>query len=855
MGEVYRAHDTRLNRDVALKVLPDAFRTDRTRLARFKREAQLLASVNHPHVATLYGVEASGEIDYIVMELVPGTTLADRIRGRRLAVRDALPLLAQVAAALEAAHDKGIVHRDLKPENIRVTPDGRAKVLDFGLARSLVEESASAEVSHGLTTAETSLAGSILGTPAYMSPEQARGLPVDRRTDIWSFGCVCYEVLSGRKAFDGSTLTDVLAEITRSEPDWHALPDDVPDRIRDLLHRCLRKEKERRLQSIADARIELEDAMSEPQPARATGAPRDRRSMSVYIAAAALVGVVTAMIGFRYLRPAGSTQTTRAAIEVPQGSIGYFSGLAISPDGRAVVYGGSQSQPGGPLQLRQFGDAAAQPIAGTEEAYHPFFSPDGRWIGFFTHDKLKKVPVGGGVPETIAPVERGPFSSGSWGADGQIVFVPGGRPAIWVVAATGGTPRPLVAPDPERDERRYLFPETLPDGKAILFTAQTDSGFTVSLFVLSTGERRTLIEGRAPRYSPTGHIVFWQDFSLRAVPFDVGRLAITGPAATVVPDVSAFGGWGVAYSFSASGHLVYFPAFEDKIDRTMAWVDRRGALTPIAESRQNLYVFPRISPDGEQVLVRFEGTSDCYLNTLDLQRGSWSRLTFVGDTHSAVWSRDGTRVAFQSERARGDTLVVVPAAGGSEETVYVSPHTIGAVSWSADGQFLAFAENLPGTGWDVNIMRAERGATPRPFLQTPFAERDPEFSPDGKWIAYVSNESGTAEVYVRPFPGPGPKHPISTGGGSMPRWARGGRELFYRTADSLMSVAIDTTRGFVAGTPTRLFGGDYQLNGGYDVTDDGERFCMVKTKSTPASSQIQVVLNWLEELKQRVPTR
>ncbi|HXW04728.1 MAG TPA: protein kinase [Vicinamibacterales bacterium] len=854
MGQVYRARDARLNRDVALKILPDAFTDDPERRARFEREAQLLAALSHPHIATLHGLEAVDGSDCLVMEFVPGLTLADRLEGGPLSVAEALPLFAQIAAAVEAAHEKGIVHRDLKPGNIKITPDGRAKVLDFGLAKSVLTEPAPDMSSQATTALSPATAiGAVTGTAAYMSPEQARGLPVDRRTDVWAFGCVCYEALSGRAAFSGSTLTDVLATVTRADPDWSAIH-HAPQRIQELIRRCLRKDRERRLQSIADARIEIEDAIADattPEPAVHTAGGRPRWLVVAIVGAVALVA--GAVLALRLLSGPGPAPTIQAAIEIPPRAIGVFSGLVLSPDGRTIVYGGDID--GGQLFRRRMDVAAAEAIPGAETAYHPFLSPDGAWIGFFDRGRLKKIPIAGGLAQDVSTLVFSGHSHGSWGRDDTIVFVQGARQGLWRVPASGGTPEQLATPDAARNEKEFLDPSFLPDGRAILFTVRTDSGVAIAILVPSTGERRLLVDGgRFPWYSPTGHLVFWQDFALRAAPLDPARLTLTGPPVTVVSHVSALGGWGPAFSSSRTGTLVYYPAFEDKSQRTLTWIDRAGAVTPVVESRQSMYVAPRLSPDGRQALVRFEGLVDCSFNTLDLARGSWSRLTFLGDSHSAAWSPDGTRVAFQSERAVGNTILIVPAGGGPEQTVFVSAHDIGAIAWSPDGDHIAFSQNVPDRGHDLFWIRAT-GGVPQPLLQTPFNEREPEFSPDGRWVAYTSDESGRREVYVRPFPGPGSRTVISVNGGETPRWTRGGRELLYRTQEGVMSVAVDTARGFAAAKPQRVFAGPAYPDGGYDVTADGKRLLVVQSKATPASTQIQVVLNWFSELKARVPSR
>jgi eukaryotic-like serine/threonine-protein kinase len=879
MGEVYQARDTKLGRNVALKVLPAAFVHDPERLSRFQREARMLASLNHPNIATIHGLEQSDGVHYLVMELVPGETLAERLSAGALSIDEVLKIGGQIAEALEAAHERGVIHRDLKPANVKVTPEGRVKVLDFGLAKAFASDGG-LDLSHAPSlTAMGTEEGRILGTPAYMSPEQARGKAVDKRTDIWAFGCVLYELLTARQAFRGETLSDTIAGVLEREPDWQVLPPATPAKIRDLLRRCLQKDSQRRLHDIADGRIEIEEALSAPATGELTAPVKGvralgRRALLLSLGTLLLGGAITGLAVWN-LKPTPSPQRTvsRLTITLPPGQqlAGLESGpaMALSPDGTHLAYVARQSG-NQQLYVRAMDSQEAKPIPGTEGAVNPFFSPDGQWVAFFAGGNLKKVPVSGGAALTLAIVAlpRG----ASWGSQGIIAFAPTTDGALQQVPEAGGTPQLLTRLEKRDISQRW--PEFLPGGKAMLFAASASTSSwpnaQVAVQSLGTGERRDLIHGGTnPRFAPSGHLVYAQGGNLMAVPFDPQRLTATGAAVPVVEGVLQATVSGVAqYNFSSTGSLVYIPGGVQSAQSGLAWVSRNGTAQPLA-TPLSAYRGPRLSPDGSRVAVAIEGQeSQTWL--YDLSRETLTRLTFEGGAnYNSVWTPDGKRIAFNSNK-EGPVNIFWQLADGSGglERLITSEYAQAPMSWSPDGQVLAFVEVNPTTGRDIWMLRmgdpsAVSGQVRKaqPFLRTPFTESAPRFSPNGRWLAYVSDESGRFEIYVQPYPGPGGKWQISTEGGTEPVWNPNGRELFYRSGDKMLAVEIATQPGFSAGRPRILFEGKYQpapaTFPNYDVSADGQRFLMLKLveQAEAAPTQINVVLNWFEELKRRVPTK
>jgi eukaryotic-like serine/threonine-protein kinase len=871
MGEVYRAHDTKLARDVAIKVLPANFVNDPERLSRFQREARMLAALNHPNIATIYGLEQSAGVTCLVMELVPGETLAERLKTGAPAIEESLKIAVQIAEALEAAHEKQIIHRDLKPANVKVTQEAKVKVLDFGLAKAFAGDTANDDPSNSPTlSAAATMQGVILGTAAYMSPEQARGKACDKRTDIWAFGCVLYELITGKQAFHGETTTEILAAVLRGEPDWQALPASTPVKIRDLLGRCLQKDMNKRARDAGDARIEIEEACAAPVTAELTtsASAKGIRALKwrgpILTLCALLIGAAIASLTVWNLKPSPPQPVSRLTIALPPGQqlAGMENGpaVAFSPDGTHLAYVARQGT-NQQLYLRAMDSLEAKPIPGTEGAINPFFSPDGQWLGFFAGGKLKKVSVSGGAALILGDVAQP--RGASWGSQGMIAFGRSDASPLRQVSDAGGTPQPLTRV--EKGESIHRWPEFLPGSKAVLFAAGTSaidfSNARVAVQSVGTGERRNLVqEGTNPHYAPSGHLVYAQGGSLMAVPFDPQPLASKGTAVPVVEGVLQFPVSGAAqYSISATGSLAYVSGGVQSAQSKLVWVSRNGAEQPLT-TPAHAYVQPRLSPDGRRVAVTITD-QEAQTWLYDLSRETLTRLTFEGNYNPMpVWTPDGKRIAFESNKEGPPNLFWQLADGsGGLERLATSEYINAPTSWSPDGQLLAFIEINPTTGFDIWVLRlSDRKA--QPFLRTRFNETAPRFSPDGRWLAYISDESGRYEIYVQPYPGPGGKWQISTEGGTEPVWNPNGRELFYRSGDKMMAVDIAAQPGFTAGTPRMLFEGGYQLApvpvANYDVSPDGQRFLMLKPseQAESAPTQINVVLNWFEELKQKVPT-
>jgi serine/threonine-protein kinase len=882
MGEVYRAQDTKLNREVAIKVLQTSLANDPERIARLGREAQMLASLNHPNIAHIHGVEDSAGLLALVMELVEGPTLADRIGGRPMPVDEAMAIAKQIAEALETAHEQGIIHRDLKPANIKVRADGTVKLLDFGLAKALVPTAATTSNAADSPTLsmQATAAGVILGTAAYMAPEQARGQAADRRADIWAFGCVLYEMLAGCRAFRGDDLTDTIVAVLSKAPDWNALPASAAD-VRTLLARCLRKERQQRLQAIGDARIQIEELISGTGEAATAAHPgvrvRWRRSIATAIAALA-GGAIVALGTWALTRPAppASSALARFAIMLPpaQPLANSFNArdLALSSDGTHMVYsGGAQAQ----LMVRALDQLDARPLPGITNARTPFLSTDGHWIGFFDlRGDLKKVSISGGAPVAVCRV-NGTSRGASWGVDDTIVFATSDRSTgIFRVPAAGGEPAMLTTVDTANGELDHYFPSVLPDDRGVLYTIELgNSGTNIAVFDPTTGRSKTLIQGGAQaEYVETGHLIYMVASTLWAVPFDLAKLETNGePVPVLEPVMPVRGDNGGNFSVSRRGTLVYAPQ-RGNFNRSLVWVSRSGIEEPVGTPAR-VYAQPRLSPDGSRVAITIADHGSTDIFTLDLVRGTQTRLTFnPGGNTYPVWTPDGQHIVFASNRGASLNLFRRAADGtGADERLTTSGNGQRPTTMSPDGARVVFEENSPNTAWDLWSLPLNGKRQATALVPTQFDERNPDISPDGRWLAFESNESGQTQVYVRSFPNvDGAIYQISTDGGRSPVWARNGDELFFANGTTLLSVAVKLSGSFTHGNPTKLFEGrsllfDARLHGStggayrmYDVSPDGRRFLMVKEIADGQSGTqpgMVVVLNWFDELKSKVSSR
>ncbi|MEO8257692.1 MAG: protein kinase [Acidobacteriota bacterium] len=875
MGVVYRARDTRLGRDVALKVLPPAFARDADRLARFKREARVLASLKHANIVTIHGVEESDAITALVMELVDGETLEERLekrkaRGKGLDAHDALTIARQITDGLDAAHEKGIVHRDLKPANIKITPEGVVKLLDFGLAwtggiHAVDGMNGDEARSHPAPIEnEGTQAGMILGTAAYMSPEQARGLPVDRRTDIWAFGCVLFEMLAGRRPFDGATASDVIASVIGRAAAFEALPPDTPEPVRRLLRRCLEQDSRDRLRDIGDARADIGEALALPGDGPERVAPPNVssgrwRRLWTSAGAAALAGVVV-WFGTRPA-PAAPAAVSRLTIAVPR-SLAFmttpFGDVAISADGARFAYRTAQG-----LVVRSR-DGLHESLLRLDGAVaHPFFSPDGQWIGYSSGPRLRKVSVAGGVPVTVATTAPGLV--GRWGPEG-IVFAD--VSGLFRVAAGGGTPEKLRMADLDAGEQAS-FPEPLPGGTAVLITvlltrtnAVTVGGTAdsrIDAVDLRTGVRRTVVHGGgAARYIPSGHLVYAAGGRLHAVAFDAGRLEVRGNAVPLSTEAGASD-----FAVSSEGSLIYVADGWGRSDAELVWVDRDGRQESLGAPPRP-YVYPKISPDGTRVALVMWGASraDRDVWIWDLQRKALEQLIVdPTDNPTVAWSLDGSRLAFGSARVGGvvNTFWQASNGGGAAERLLSSPRVQMPATFARDGRLLVNVD-VPGESRNIVALSLDGTQRTEPIVAGPASDLSVDVSPDGRWMAYDSNESGQFEVYVRPYPNAAQgRWAISTGGGRQPVWSPDGRELFYRDfTGAMMAVTVTTTPSFVPGPPVELFDGTGFAGSGsagssqtFDISKDGRRFLMIKTAR--AEPSLVMVLNWDEEVKRLVP--
>ncbi len=866
MGEVYRARDVRLGRDVAIKVLPDVVAGDADRIARFQREAQLLASLNHPQIGALYGVEDSGGVRALVLELIEGPTLADRIASGPIQIDEALAIARQIAEALEAAHGQGVIHRDLKPANMKVTPDGRVKVLDFGLAKMIQGDSGASSLPNSPTlSVQATLAGVILGTAAYMSPEQARGKPLDRRTDIWAFGCVLFEMLTGKQAFAaGETVSDAVAAILKSEPDWSALPDATPAAVRRLLRRCITKDPRERLHDIADARLEIRDAhLGETEPR--TDAPRTRVAWGAAAILAILSIALASVLPWSPVPAPADLPVYRSVILPPpfdpKTADGRTTerrlprGLALSPDGRRLALVAPGPDGRAMLWVRPLDGPAAQMLSGTEGAQTPFWSPDGRQLAFVAQGRLKRIDGAGGSPVTL---HDGAFAAGgTWNRDNVILFAGAGvnGTAILRISAAGGVASPATSLDAAKGETWHLRPFFLPDGRRFLYRASRGLGSGV-LYAgsLDSKERTELNPDILGHAYANGFLLFVRDTTLMAQRFDADRLEVSGEAMPVLEQVR-MGGPALlngALSVSESGALVYQSASAQQSQ--LAWFDRRGKeVAVLGEAAELSYL--QLSPDGRRAAVSVQeslaGNRDIWL--YDTERGGRTRVTSdPSDEASAAWSPDGDRLAFLARRRGDDDLNLYQQTLSTrmEERLLATPTLESPTSWSSDGRFILY--QTAGANSDIWILPLSGDRKPVPFLATRFNEMLAEFSPDGRWIVYTSNETGRPEVYVAPFQRPGRTVPISTSGGNWPRWRQDGKEIFYLAAgETLVAVAVRGGDSAIeVGDATPLFQARFSNTPmPYAVAPDGQRFLINRPIEETTDASITLVVNWPEALR------
>ncbi len=889
MGQVFRAEDSNLKRDVALKVLPPELAGDHERMMRLEREAQLLAQLEHPNIAAIYGLEEADGTRFLVMQVVEGQSLHQRLDAGAVPLQQALNIALQIAQALESAHEKGIVHRDLKPANVMVSDEGFVKLLDFGLAKAFSTEHSGStpDLSASPTMMAATQAGMILGTAGYMSPEQARGRTVDRRADIWAFGCVLYEMLTAQRTFGGETATDILGAIVHREPDWDLLPEETPRRIRALLHRCLRKDAGRRIQAIGDARVPIEEYLEDPEAADAilgSGAAA-QPAWQRWAPWAAAAGLAVALGASMMSGPGELADPPTLRLDIAIGvaenlrDLSLGSSLVLSPDGsQVVVVTGAQQDSS--LQIRRLDSTDVSDLAGGA-AYHPFFSPDGDWVGFVTTNSLKKVPATGGTPLEIAEVNRS--RGADWGDDGRIIFAPGTNTGLMAVSADGGEPTPITTLDEEAGEGTHRWPQILPGGRHVLFTAHTGGGTfdgaTIKVVDLDTSEQTVAYRGGYyGRYVESGHLLFVNDGTLFAVPFDIDTLEIVGSAVPVAEEVADDpGSGGAQYDVSSNGILVYRRGSSGPGQFPAVWLSRDNETSTLLPEART-YVEARVSPDGSRVNMTELNSENWDIWVYDLERGTRTRLTFSeGIEGPAVWSPDSSELIYSSDADGSDDLYR-KAADGSGDAVQLTHEegvSLFVSDWSLDGRWILTTRSGPADeehGWaggaDIAYLDLEGDSPIEPFLVTQFAELEASFSPDGRWVAYQSDESGRNEVYVRPFPPAGGRWQVSDEGGAYPRWAKDGSELYYRTDDGIVGVDVQATGdSFGASRPRLIASGNFVGGLGgvavagntfadYDVAPDGRFVMFPKAGDEAPNIQLaRVVVNWFPELRRLVPRR
>jgi eukaryotic-like serine/threonine-protein kinase len=865
MGEVYRARDVRLNRDVALKILPTLFADDPARLARFEREARVLASLNHSNIGAIHGFEESDGVHALVLELVDGPTLADRIAEGRIPLDDALPVAMQIAEALEAAHERGIVHRDLKPANIKVRHDGTVKVLDFGLAKALVDDVAPTSVSQSPTITSPALTrmGMILGTAAYMSPEQACGKAADKRSDIWGFGCVLYEMLTGKRAFEGSEVSDTLASILKSDPDWSPLPAETPSGVRRVLRRCLEKDPRRRFHDIADARLDLEErtASDATAPVATPASKLPARERATWALVTVALASLAAVLAYVTLKTPPAQELTRfhvyppadtslGSVSGPGGIIGASSGT-VSPDGTHLVFVATDRGGKTMLWVRPLDSFSAQPLTGSDGAAMPFWSPDGRSLGFFVGAKLKRIDGTSGSPQTLSDLPGNVPKGGTWGAGGDILFSAGNSPKLYRVSARGGTATAVAVRGGASNSTEIFWPYFLPDGRHFLYWARSPSRgpgvYVASIDPSATATRLVGSDSQAV-YSPAGFLLFARQGTLLRQPFDPNRLTVTGEPTPVAEQITQNVAVGLAaFSVSATGVLTFQTAAN--LSTQFAWFDRTGRLLETV-GPPGRYRMPTLSPDGTRLAYMDVEAGDIWL--LDMVRQTPTRFTSNPAIEaSPVWSLDGRKIFYRSTQD-GGSIFEKDASGAIAEQLFFKGAVNGPSQVSPDGKLLLYFANPGGESvQDVFVLPMTGDRKPQRIVETQFADVEPQFSPDGKLLAYASSETGRYEVYVQPFPRTGARWKISNSGGRQPLWRADGKELFFVSDDRKFYTAdIQTVPAFDFSAPHFLFemrANVFNARNSYWPSRDGQRF-LVNMALDTAGSPISVVRNWAVEL-------
>jgi len=872
MGEVYKAKDQKLGRDVAIKVLPEEFARDSERVARFQREAKLLASLNHPNIAAIYGLEESDGTNFLVMELVEGNTLDDRIKSGSIPVEEALKLALQITEALEAAHEKGVIHRDLKPANIKVTPDGKVKVLDFGLAKAFAGEQADLNLSNSPTLSQAAtMQGVILGTAAYMSPEQAKGKTVDKRTDIWAFGAVLFEMLTGKAAFQGDEVSEILASVIKGDTNLDILPSNIHQRVREVISRCLQKELRKRYPDIANARYEVEQVLADPggvfvQSVTATK-PKTKVRVSIpWVVATSILCLIIAGVASWLFKP----------VPPPEPAIHYeyflpedqeFTGpvfgkcLTVSPDGTKIVYAAN-----GQLYLKKSNELTANPIRGSDEnPTFPCFSPDGQWVVYLSlrDNQFKRISINGG--SSVKLYEGLNLSTPIWAAEDMIVF--GGRGRITLFSPNNGTTEEIIKGE---EDDWLVYPQILPGGKSVLYSIESDrnKGFQFAVQSLDAEKPKFRLPGGPARYLPTGHIVYGSENTLTAIRFDPDTLETIGGEVPLIEDVYRLSPIRTTHvAISDSGTLVYIPGrMGTAAMGTLVWVDREGTEESIDEEPR-IYDTSKISPDGTQVAftITVDGNDDVYI--YDLVRKTTPRRLTRHEAFDAVpiWTNDCKRIIFSSAREGRNSIFLKAASGtgDAEQIAQIDDSDIWPMSLSKDGKTLFFQQMILGNG-NIGMLPMDGDRTPELLLQEEYQERFPQISPQEDWLAYHTNESGQYEVYIHSFPDMdgGRKKQVSVDGGRNPIWSPlDGKELFYlNLSDELMVVSVETDPDLKLGDPQRLF--DTRQYLGWDIHPGGKRFLMIKAvEAMEADSargnprKIILITNWFEELKEMVPVK